>query len=220
IGSTPSAEDVLAKADRQLIALSKEQKIESYASQELSKLLVGDEGMDPVTGIFTREGFNQAVRQAFLQGATGEIELSVVQLVLTGLDELSNVMGDGPHDDVVIGTTVMLMKNFEPMGGVVCRLADAVFAVVLPRVDRRSATRIADQCCSEFGRLLNGWLPDVDGIEEMIKMSVGVSTLDDDTRAVFKTPELLVTGAGRAVQAAKAVNGSAVRAFVPRKNAA
>ncbi len=220
IGAIPLAEDVLAKADRQLIELSKDQKIESYAAKELSSLLVGEEGMDPVTGIFTRDGFNQAVRQAFLKGATGEIDLTVVQLMLTGLDELSSAMGDEPHDEVVIGTTVMLLKHFEPMGGVVCRLGDAVFAVVLPQVSRRDATRTADECCSEFSRMLTGWLPDIDGVQEMIKMSIGISTLDTDSRGVLKTPELLVTAAGRAVQAAKLVNGSAVRAFIPRKNAA
>ncbi len=220
IGSQPSAEEVLAKADRQLIELSKDQEHESYATQELSKLLVGEEGKDPVTGIFTRQGFNQAVRQAFIQASAGDIELTVVQAVLTGLDELGNTLGLEPHDDVVIGTTVMFQKNFEPMGGVVCRLSDSIFAVVLPQVDRRSATRTADECCAEFHESLSRWLPDIEGVGEMIRISMGLATLDEETRGVFKTPDLLVAAAGRGVQAAKSTLGSVVRAFVPRKNAA
>jgi two-component system cell cycle response regulator len=220
IGAPPSAEEVLAKADRQLIELSREQRVESYNTQELRSLLVGEEGIDPVTGVFTREGFNQGVRKAFLPAANGDIDLTIIQLVLTGLAELDNSYGHEQHDEVVLGTIVMLQKNFESMGGVVCRLADAVFAVVLPQVDRQTATRVADESCCEFGGSLKTWLPEIDGIDSMIRVSIGISTLDDETRKVFSTPELLVTAAGRAVQAAKMAQISAVRAFVPRRKAA
>jgi len=49
---------------------------------------------------------------------------------------------------------------------------------------------------------------------------MGVSTLDDETRPMFKTPDMLVQAASKAVLAAKSNKGSTVRAFVPRKNAA
>ena len=220
IGSLPRAEDVLAKADRQLIELSKEQSIESYGTKELSKLLVGDDNVDPVTGIFTRVGFNQAVRTAFLPAANDEIDLTLVQVMLSGMDELSSIYGEAEHDEVVLGTTMMLHKHFEPMGGVVCRLADSIFGVVLPRVKRRTAAGTADECCREFDRALQGWVPDVEGADELIKVCMGVAAIDDDSRAIFTTPDLLVTAAGRAVQAAKASGDSVVRVFIPRKKAA
>jgi len=220
IGSLPSAEEVLGKADRQLIELSKEQSIESYGTKELSKLLIGADDVDPVTGIFTRAGFNHAVRTAFLPAINEEIDLSIVQILLSGMDELCNTYGLAEHDEVVLGTSMLLHKHFEPMGGVVCRLADSIFAVVLPRIDRREASMSADECCREFERALRGWIPDVVGPQDLIRVSIGIASLDTDSRAVFSTPDLLVTAAGRAVQAARAAGGSVVRAFIPRKKAA
>lgn len=220
IGSLPTAEQVLAKADRQLIELSKDQSIESYGTKELSNLLVGDDNVDPVTGIYTRIGFNHAVRAAFLPAANAEIDLSIVQIVLTGTDDLISTFGVAEHDEVVLGTTVLLHKHFEPMGGVVCRLADSIFGVVLPRVDRRTAAGTADECCKEFERALRGWIPNVEQASELIRVSIGVASLESDTREMFKTPDLLVAAAGRAVQAARATEGSVVRAFIPRRKAA
>jgi len=220
VSAVPDPQEVLNNADRQLIELSKNQQIEGYAAKQFTELVDSDDGTDPITGLLLREGFTLAVRQVFEQAHAGEYSLSVLQAVISGYDELGSSVGERAQDEVVIGTSVLLRRQFEHMGGIVCRLSDSIFAVVLPGAERVETTQVASECCKEYTSRLSAWIPDVEGIEDCVKVSIGVATLDDDNRPMFKTPELLVQAASRAVLAAKASKGSVVRAFVPRKNAA
>ncbi len=219
VGSIPDPDEVLAKADRQLIELSKSQPIEGFAAKHFAELIDTRDGTDPFTGALNRDSFNVAIRESFTSAYKGKFCLSVVQLTLDGYDELATSIGDAAQDEVVIGTSVLLRRHFEHMGGVVCRLADSVFAVVLPAVGRAEATQGSSLCCDEFTKRIANWVSDADGVSEVVKVSIGVASLDDDTRAMMKTPDLLVKAASRAVLAAKASDGSTVRAFVPRKAA-
>ena len=219
VGSVPDPEEVLAKADRQLIELSKNQQIEGFAAKQFAELIDSADGTDPFTGALQREGFSIAVRTAFESAYSGKFSLSIVQIMLTGYDELGSTVGEEAQDEVVIGTSVLLRRHFEHMGGIVCRLADSVFAVVLPTIERVEATQGAGACCDEYKKRIVNWVPDTEGIDELVKVSIGVATLDEDTRSMIKSPDLLVKAASKAVLAAKAGDGSAVRAFVPRKAA-
>ena len=220
VGSIPDPEEVLQKADRQLIELSKNQKIEGFAAKQLTDLINSEDGTDPITGTIMRDGFTLAVREAFKRAHSGEFSLSIVQIVLNGFDEIGDTIGENAQDEVAIGTSVLLRRQFEPLGGVVCRLADSIFAVVIPSAERSETTQISKACCEEFTKRVTTWIPDSEGVVDCVLASVGVATLDDDTRPIFKTPDMLVQAASRAVIAAKAGEGSTVRAFVPRKNAA
>lgn len=220
VGKVPSAEEALGRADRQLIELSKNQQIEGFSAKQFAELLIDSDGTDPFTGAVLREGFNQAVRHSFQSAHAGEFSLSVAQIVISGFDELGNSLGQAAQDEVIIATSVLLRRRFEHMGGIICRLADPIFAVVLPAVERTAATMEADACCTEFTQRLPSWIPDGGELGGEMKLSIGIATLDDSTRAMMGSPEMLVKVAGQAVLAARASQGSAVRAFVPRKNAA
>jgi HD-like signal output (HDOD) protein/GGDEF domain-containing protein len=220
VSSVPDPEEVLNNADRQLIELSKNQQIEGYAAKQFADLVESDDGTDPITGVLMRDGFTLAVNKVFKDAHAGEFTLSILQVVLNGYDELASVVGERAQDEVVIGTTVLLRRQFEHMGGIVCRLADSIFAVVIPGAERAEVTQIASTCCDEFSKRLPGWFPDADGVGDCVKLSMGVATVDDESRPTFKSPELLVQAASRAVLAAKSSEGSAVRAFVPRNKAA
>lgn len=220
VGSVADPEEVLAKADRQLIELAKNQKIEGFAAKQFNELILVEDGTDPLTGTLMREGFAQAIRESYPHAHSGEYPLSVVQLVVSGFDDLGNTVGVEAQDEVVIGTIVMLRRHFEPMGGVVCRLGDSIFAVVLPAVERGDAVRESGACCTEFVQKLPSWVPDSPGIGESMRVSIGVATLDDETRPVLTSADLLIKAASQAVLAARAGEGSTTRAFVPRKNAA
>tara|TARA_R110002072_G_scaffold42064_22_gene119245 strand:+ start:144042 stop:145550 length:1509 start_codon:yes stop_codon:yes gene_type:complete len=216
VSSMPNPEEVLAKADRQLIELSKNQQIESLAAKQFADLIQGDDGTDPFTGALLREGFTIAARKAFEDAHAGMYSLSIVQLLIDGYDELGTSIGTSAQDEVVIGTSVLLRRHFEPMGGVICRLSDSVFAVILPSITRAEASNEADACCREFIERLPSWVPDSEGIETSVQLALGVATLDDETRPMIKSADLLVKAASQAVLAAKAHQGSAVRVFIPR----
>ena len=220
VADLPDPEEALAKADRQLIELSKNQEIDGYAAKQFAALVEEGDHSDPLTGAVNREGFSTAVRDCYDLALNGKYSLSVVQMVLDGFDELGNSLGEEAQDEAVIGTSVLLRRHFEHMGGIVCRLSESIFAVVLPSVERAAATQSANLCCQEFEKRLPNWIPEVTNLEGCFKASIGLATLDDDTRGMMKSADLLVQAASRAVLAAKSANESTVRAFVPRKNAA
>lgn len=220
VGAVPNPEEVLGRADRQLISLSKDQQIEGFAAKQFSDLIDSEDGADPITGTVLRDGFTQAVSDAFMRAHCGEFSLSVLEVVLHGYDELGGAIGEKAQDEVAIGTSVLLRRQFEHMGGIVCRLTDSIFAVVIPGAERSETTRNAELCCQEFAKRITAWVPDVEGVGECVFALMGVATLDDETRPLFKTPDMMIQAASRAVLAAKAGQGSTVRAFVPRKKAA
>jgi diguanylate cyclase (GGDEF)-like protein len=220
VGSIEDAEEVLAKADRQLIEMARNQQIEGYAAKQFADLVMVEDGTDPLTGSLNREGFAQAIKEIFPAAYNGEHALSVVQIVINQLEEIGSSIGVEAQDEVIISTAVMLRRQFEPLGGVVCRLADTIFSVVLPAVERAEAVNIASTCCHEFETRLRHWVPDTPEIEGMCSISMGVASIDEDSRAVLGTADLLVKAASQAVVAAKASSGSKARAFVPRVNKA
>ena len=220
VGSVPDAEEVLERADRQLIELAKNQQIEGYAAKQFADLIQVEDGVDPLTGTLLREGFAQAIKESFHPAHTGAHALSIVQMVISGFDDLGSVVGEDAQDEVVISTVVMLRRHFEPMGGVVCRLGDSIFAVVLPAVERLDAVRASNACCQEFAKRMPSWVPEAPEVGESVSLSVGVATLDDSTRAVLANADLLVKATSQAVVAARSSKGSNTRAFIPKQTAA
>ena len=220
VGSIPSAEEVLARADRQLIEMARNQQIEGYAAKQFAELVLEDDGTDPLTGTLTREGFTQAIRSSFPAALNGEMPMTVVQVMINGYDDLGSTVSESAQDEVLISTVVMLRKHFEHMGGIVCRLANSIFSVVLPGTIRSDAVREANDCCVEFQERLGSWIPDTPEVCEYVSISVGVATLDDDSREIITNADLLVKAASQAVLAAKSCQGSATRSFVARKSAA
>lgn len=211
--------DVIAEADRRLIDMTRASEVESFAARELASVIVGD-GRDPLTGLPDRAGFSEAVRGAFPEAAKGAIELSVVQFVIDGIEGVRANHGEACEDELVLGTTVMLQRQFEPLGGIVARLQPACFGVVLPQTARRTAVDASQWVCDRFASSATGWLREIAGIGAMVRLSAGVSTIDAESLMVFKTPDLLVEAANRSVQSARNAGGGCVRAFVPRPKAA
>jgi diguanylate cyclase (GGDEF)-like protein len=220
VGTIEDPEAVLAKADRQLIEMARNQQIEGYAAKQFAELVQSDDGTDPLTGTLTREGFANAIKESFPAAYNGANALSVVQIVINNIDEIGSSIGEAAQDEVIISTVVMLRKHFEPMGGVICRLADSIFSVVLPATARMEAVSVANACCKEFESRLKHWIPDTPEVEGMCSVSIGVASIDEDSREVLVNADLLVRAASQAVIAAKAGEGSHARSFVPRKKAA
>lgn len=219
VGAQENAEDILAKADRKLIEMTRENEIESYAAQEVGSLIEDVEATDSMTGVLNREGFKHAIRQVYSTVKPGEVDITVIQISLTGLSSVLESIGQKVHDDIVIGTSVLLLKFFEPMGGAICRLSENDFGVVLPDVDRATAAGSASSFTNEFTEALRRWIPDVPEVDKMVMAHIGLATLDEGTAMLFVSPEKLVLASTKAVKAAKGSETSAIRSFVPKKAA-
>lgn len=219
IGSQENPADILTRADRQLISMTRDHEVQSYAANEVGALIEGVDAVDKMTGVLNREGFKHAIRQVYSTVKPGEVDITVIQFSLAGLDEVLKTMGQQPHDDIVIGTSVFLLKYFEPMGGAICRLGEHDFGVVLPEVDRKTAARSAAAFTEQFTEALGRWIPDLPEIDQLVKVHIGLATLDEGTAMLFVSPEKLVLASTKAVKAAQVSPTSAIRTFVPKKAA-
>ena len=217
IGTQENPTDILTRADRQLIEMTREKEVESYSAKEVGSLADGIDAVDQMTGVLNREGFKQAISQVYSTVKPGEVDITVLQVSLTWVDGVLETLGQKIHDDIVIGTSVLLLKYFEPMGGAICRLSAHHFGVVLPEVDRKSASRSAASFTEQFTEALSRWIPDTPGVEELVKVHIGLATLDEGTAMLFVSPDKLVLASTKAVTAAKTSPTSAIRSFVPKK---
>lgn len=219
VSAQENAEDILAKADRKLIEMTREKEVESYAAKEVGSLAEGIDATDSMTGVLNREGFKHAIRQVYSTVKPGQVDITVIQISLAGLPEVLKSIGQQVHDDILIGTSVMLLKYFEPMGGAICRLSDHDFGVVLPDVDRSTASGAASSFTKEFSEAMTRWIPDVPDVHQLVMVHIGLATLDEGTAMLFVSPEKLVMASTKAVKAAKGSETSAIRSFVPKKAA-
>tara|TARA_R110002096_G_scaffold435816_1_gene663055 strand:- start:67905 stop:69413 length:1509 start_codon:yes stop_codon:yes gene_type:complete len=219
VTQSESAEEILSRADRKLIEMTRDQEIESYAVNELALEDFGKESIDSLTGVLNREGFKHAIRQIYSAVKPGEVEITVIQISLAGLEEVAAIIGPESHDDIVMGTSVILLKFFEPMGGAICRLTDHDFGVVLPEVGRLTASRAAASITEQFSQALSRWIPDLPNVNDLVRVHIGLATLDETTAKLFVSPDKLVLASTKAVQAAKGSQVSAIRSFVPKKAA-
>lgn len=219
-GTMLNPRDVLARADRRLIEMARGKQIESYAVREMAGVLAADSGRDPLTGLLDRESFGKAVRKVFPAASAGDMDLSVAQFAVDGLDAVLASHGPALQDETVLGLTVALLRSFEPMGGLVARVTETDFAVVLPGTGRRAASDAAQSVCDQFPDGLTRWLAGAPDAAASVRISAGVATLDAETARLFVNPELLVGACSRAVQAARGAGGGCARVFVPRSSAA
>ncbi len=217
VGKQESPEDILTRADRRLIAMTRDHEIESYSAKEVGSMAEGTQAIDPMTGVLNREGFKHAIRQVYSTVKPGEVDITVIQVSLAGLDEVNKTLGQESHDDIVIGTSVILLKLFEPMGGAICRLSTHDFGVVLPEVDRPTASRAATGFTEQFMESMKRWIPDVPEVDQLVRVHIGLATLDESTAMLFVSPEKLVLASTKAVKAAQVSPTSAIRSFVPKK---
>ncbi len=218
-GTTVSAEDILAQAARSLVELSKE-----GVGPGAAILGGGDEAFatvphDPLTGAVGREGFIVASRRAFEIASEDESRIAtIVHIAVEGLEQVRSAFGDVARDEALLGLATTFNRSFEPMGGLVCRVGEAVFAVVLPDVGRRDVARAIENMREQIVTASAMWSPDTNNEPMPITICAGVASVEPETRSVFTNDKLLVGASARATQAARASGGNCVRAFVPKAN--
>jgi HD-like signal output (HDOD) protein/GGDEF domain-containing protein len=210
-GAAADPDGALARANRQLLELAQDDPQGVAASERLGASVLGTSGRDPVTDAVGPDGFDAALRHAFAFASRGEIDLSVVHVLLDGARALASDAGELVHDSVVIGTVTLLRKHFEPAGGVVCRLTSNVLSVVLPGPNRHAVAATVDVFLDEFGPALSAWLPR--GVEPAtpVRVAAGVATIGRDNYTQVTRPEQLIVAASRAVQEAKAAGFGCAR---------
>lgn len=218
-GVCRDADDLLAKAEKQLVELSKSGGGASSALLDGADQTFGSLPRCPLTGAAGQEAFSLAVSRAFEVASREDRSATVVHIAVEGLDHVGQSLGEVVRDEALLGLVTLLNREFEPMGGLICRVGQSVFAVVLPDVARREAVRALEEFRERVGPASGQWSPDSHGRPLPIGVSVGVATIDPSSRWAFVDQKSLVGASARATQAARASGGNCVRAFVPKKAA-
>ena len=209
-------QELLARADRQLIELTRSSLAGSYNTRQVAEgehaegQPGGASGTDELTGVLDRQGFKHAIGQVYGTVKPGEIDVSIVQIAIEGLDEVRGNLGDDACDDIIVGIATILLRYFEPMGGAVCRVAERGFGIVLPEIEHEPAIHVSESVREEFSRAVGGWIPGVSDIGAYLKIHIGVATLNRDSARVYATPDKLVVASSEAVRRARAKQCSAV----------
>lgn len=216
-GPYPNAEEVLAKAEGQLLQIAKAG--DPKAKGGVESLVVNGDELDPMTGVLGRLGFDSAVRSAFAAVQSRGEPLTLVEVSIDGFKELTAGRGLEAGDEVLLGVATLLKKHFEPVGAAVCRIGGDIFAVVMVGTSRTEAAKTAEAFGKDLEQASPKWqVPG--GAAVRVSTSTGMVTVEPAQLPDFQTPQALVVAAARAVQAARNAGGNCVRAYTHQKAAA
>ncbi len=131
--------------------------------------------LDPLTGVYTRRFFDQALRREL---ATARRVGTPVSLLMIDLDDMKRVNDSGGHiaGDRALAATGKLLRHATRANDVVGRYGGDEFAVLLPNTNAAGAEVVARRIASAFSTL------EVEGATSAIRVSgsLGVTTLASD----------------------------------------
>ncbi len=216
-GPYPNAEEVLSRAEGQLLQMAKAGETKGKGGVE--SLVVNGDELDPMTGVLGRLGFDSAVRSAFSAVQSRNEPLTLVEVSIDGFKELTQSRGLEAGDEILLGVATLLKKHFEPCGAAVCRIGGDIFAVVMVGTSRTEAAKVAEAFRADLMQASPRWQVPGGG-PVTATTSTGMVTVEPAQIGEFQTPQSLVIAAARAVQAARNAGGNCARAYTPVKNAA
>ncbi|MDX9912024.1 MAG: HDOD domain-containing protein [Phycisphaerales bacterium] len=203
------AEDIVAQANDKLIEIAKSGEYETPVQGGLDALLTSSSESDPLTGAVSKSGFETALRKAFDAARQSDEPLSVVEVLLDDWAGLNRRQSPEDVDELVLGVVSLLRKRFDSLGGITCRLAPQLFAVVLPGADRVSVTRLADEFRAELTASGPHWLGEAP-LAKPVTVSVGVSSMQDAEAGTFTSAVQLASAAAHALKNAAQNGGDRV----------
>ncbi|MEL6740084.1 MAG: HDOD domain-containing protein [Planctomycetota bacterium] len=217
-GQAVDADAVLTQANKRMFEIAKSEPRESFSAAQLAEQNPGQAASDPLTGAVSREGYEQAIRAVFDAATRGELDLTVIHVAVQA--RAASAVSEVARDEVSIGVVALLTKHFEPLGGVVCRLAPSMYAVVLPGVGRAGGARQAEEFRADLPVTIAGWVDLEASPGLQVRSTIGIATLDRTTGEHIDSVERLVAASTVATRAALQAGGDRVRVFVPEAKAA
>ncbi len=163
---------------------------------------------DPLTGLYNRRYFIDAMRRLLIGSSSSKEKFSLISF---DADKFKSFNDNHGHDagDVVLQAISEKLLAVIPEDGVACRMGGEEFAVILPECSLKSAKVIANQIREEIAstqvRYVHGALPKV-------TISAGVSTYPDHGLS----PQVLLKQADEALYKAKASGRNCV-VLAPQK---
>lgn len=201
-GPYPDAEAVLAAAREQAAALQRE------AAASMRDLVSDGDECDPITGVLRREVLWRRAEEAFDAARGTGRSVAVVEVAIDGFAGLA----PAARDAVLVEVGRLVGAHFPP-GTLIGRAGAGGFSVLAVGLDPVGAARAGSEIRTKVAGQSVGWR--VPGLNGPLTASVGTAaTGTGDGR--YTRVQQLFTAARRAMEAASAEGGNAVKAFVPR----
>ncbi|MCC7203883.1 MAG: GGDEF domain-containing protein [Phycisphaeraceae bacterium] len=210
IGDLQQPDEILARANDAMLQINLKQQHESTVLQQQNTKLEEMANSDPLTGVANRRRFNEFLQEHFQQTLERGKPLSLLVMDVDFFKKFNDTFGHAMGDRILVELAASLQKN-APGGCLVARYGGEEFAVVLPGVDRATATRWAEQ--TRRGIAESTLVQDEQGQPLKITLSIGVATAEGEALCC---PERLFKAADQAVYAAKTSGRNCVRIFAPR----
>lgn len=209
-GEFAEAEDILQQAQRRLKELSKSQDIAVSYGPALEALVSDSDQTDPLTGSVGRTELMRRAELVFGESLKGRGPLAVLTVSLDSFADL--VRGRGPEaaDIALVETAALMMDMFEP-GGVVGRVDQATFVVLLPGVTHDRAVHAGAEIRSRLASEACAW--GIGSESCPLTASVGAAALEPDSGPVWPAVHELILASARAMEAAGVSGGNCVRAL-------
>lgn len=221
-GKFPSAQGIIEMANDHLVdlALRNDQEVEQTARRnaQLEQAVLKDEQ----TGLATLRKFTLELQAQFDRArAEPDNDFSIIMLDIDGLGELNDQLGREAGDAVITGFARRLLQRFEPRRNLIARIGGDEFGILMARVNREEASRLAE----DFRKSLAEAPIEMTGCDAApgalsIKVSVGVTSFDDQTSGVFGRIEQIMHSTDSAMRMARKSGGNCVKVFSPRRKAA
>ncbi|MEM1027470.1 MAG: GGDEF domain-containing protein [Planctomycetota bacterium] len=200
---------ILAQANEALLAISMEAVQETVELEKQNAQLTEDVYTDTLTQAANRRKFNEFLADQYDACEKTKAPISVCFLDADHFKKFNDTYGH-PTGDRVLVTLAATLKSVIGEQGLVCRYGGEEFAIILPRIDRKEAAKLAEsaRCAIEAAPIESD-----EGEELHITASIGVACQEN---GFFNSSEQLVKAADNGVYAAKKSGRNAVRVFVPR----
>ncbi len=215
-GTYKNTDAVINDAQKRLLDLAKRERRESLSLNRFEGIIQSSDA-DALTGALNRIGFDAVVRASFRDAHLKGEPLALVTIAADGIAETARLHGSTAADDAVVSCVATLNNHFEPLGGVVCRLGTASFAVILPGTPRGDAARVAEEFRAHVEKVARNWLPDAKPGDTgpVINVSIGIACAEGESFDFYGTADRLTAASTKALQAARGEGGNLVRAFTP-----
>ncbi len=214
-GRSSDADAVLSRASDEFERLKAESpSLAAFADP--SSIMIDTDQIDDQTGVFNAQGFRSVVRSAAHLGETKSLSVCVV---IASINGLRTIIQGGPEDVASVASqrvVAQLKDHFNPIGGVIGRLSDDLFGVVITGANR---VVISSHCDSLRGAIANDQIhgaTDPSGASHKLVASIGLAVKDPANALIFRSPEQLTAAAIQAAQAAQKSGGDTTRIFIPK----
>ncbi len=210
-GPSSNADEIIHRASERLDAIEHEDPT-AAAIRDGDTLTIDRSQLDELTGVFNADGFKSVIRSAFAFAKAKSEALVVVIISLDGFTQAVRAVGEGSDGEIAMEATRLLREQFDPLAGVLGRLADDVFGVVVASTDASVVRSYADTFRSAFeesaASITEGAAP--------LGASIGLAAIRAGEQTPFASGEQMLAGAIRAAQAAQKAGGNTTRLFRPK----